>query len=329
MNLLDKNDLNVVMQRKLSLGRCNLILGGDFNARHTKWKNSLNCRNGKILSSWLDLNNTNHRVSLNFSDEPTFYRENYSSHLHIFIIRDNLNVKYPVSSPGRLAILDYPSDHRAVELVLNIGCQLVKADPIIIPNYAKTNLKLFNKHIDDGLNNVTKNHCNMTLQEIDVAIDKITNLVNTTIDEFVPKITIRNQGDIPIPDSLKHIINEKKRLRRIWQRRRYDHSAHRLRSEIKCLEKIIKDRIRIVDTDHWQNKLSEIKLDNHTFANIKKFTKNTKTNPITALKRENSQILTTDIAEKAELLLANTSKKYINKIFTSAYLNLMLLSTNI
>lgn len=308
-DLLDVNDLDTIIQNQ-----CNLVLGGDLNAKHVNWRNTSTCRNGSLLADWIFRNSITQRVTLIHTAEPTYYRSRYSSYLDVFITSDNLDVVFPTHTPGLLAIRDYPSDHRAVEIVLNVGSSLIKSDPILVPNYLRTDWRAFNDHIDSRISDdIVKNNINMTPQQIDIAVHNVTILVNSAVDNIIPKIRIHGRDDIPIPDSLKHIIDEKNRLRRRWQRKRYEHNEYQLKSEIKCLEKIIRDQLRIVHTEHWQKTLSDIKLDNHTFANIKKFTKSSNINSVYALKKDNSQIVTTDTAEKAEIF-SNFLKVFMHKI---------------
>lgn len=81
-----------------------------------------------------------------------------------------------------LAIQDYPSDHRAVELLLNIGSSLIKSEPIVVPNYSKADWKKFNQLIDSKISdNIVKNNINMAPQQIDIAVHNITQIVNEAI----------------------------------------------------------------------------------------------------------------------------------------------------
>lgn len=303
-SVLDITDLDIIMDQKSKWNSCDIVIGGDLNARHENWLNTARCPSGEALVRWLNINSAFRDVRLIHSAEPTFYRGNHSSHLDVFIISEDLRVIYPSISPNLLSILDYPSDHRAVELFFNLNSNLEKKPPVQIPFYSGTNWKRFNEVIDVGINDIyIPNNINMTSSEIDAAVLGVTELINNSVEEIVPKIIIRNLTPFPIPDDLKHLIAEKNRLRRRWQRRRYDHNEFQLRSEINCLQKIVKDRLKILNTQHWERSLGNIKLDNNTFANIRKFTKKDCSSNVHALKIDvASNMLTSDKVVKAKLL---------------------------
>lgn len=301
---IDVADLDKIITFKNRINQCKLVIGGDFNARHQDWSNPISCNSGLSLANWLSTNGVFQNLTLVFSAEPTYYKGNYTSHLDLYLISDDLNIVFPAATPNKLSILDYPSDHRAVELIINLQSSPTRSRPIAIPNFSQTDWKLFNRSIDAGINQISiSSNCNMTTAQIDTAVHEITSLINDTVDRVVPKITVRNRMPFSIPNDLQHLINEKNRLRRIWQRRRYDHNAHHIRSEINNLEKIIRDRLKILQTDHWQRALSSVKLDNHTFSNIRKFAKSKRCNTVYSLQVDPaSTALTSDSKEKAEIL---------------------------
>lgn len=270
---LNTDDINIIEDYARNQNNCMLVLAGDFNARHERWKNSRRCQSGIELNEWLDRNAMTRQIQLLHTAEPTYYKGTYSSYLDLFLISENINVSFSQNTPGMLSILDIMSDHRAVELQIITNSNMAKAPKVLIDDFNKTDWKEFNNTVDRGLSNIyIKSNSNMSRQELDSAIENLTEVIQSTIETVVPKIEIHSFGMVPLPDNLKHLIAEKNRLRRRWQRKRYCHNDYHLRSEIKCLEKIIKDSIRIVHTEHWEKTLQNVKLDNHTFANIKKLT---------------------------------------------------------
>lgn len=46
-------------------------------------------------------------------------------------------------------------------------------------------------------------------QELDSAIENLTDVMQSTIEYVVPKIEIHSFGMVPLPDNLKHLIAEK------------------------------------------------------------------------------------------------------------------------
>lgn len=268
---LDVSDLDTVVNAALAWNNCSLIMGGDFNARHELWFNNSRCASGTNLNEWLTHNGRVSGVKIAHTLQPTFYRGTYSSFLDFFLIDETLIIPSNTTTHNCLNILDYPSDHRAVELFISIDNELHRAPPIKIPIYSKTNWRTFNEAIEEGLVDVkVENLKNMTTVEIDTAIVKLTDVINNTMDTHIPKIEIRPDNNTPLPPQLIALIKEKNRLRRQWQRSRYSHYAHLLKSQIACLTKIVDEQVIIARKQHLEKELSKVKLDNNTFQNIRK-----------------------------------------------------------
>lgn len=125
-----------------------LVLAGDFNARHERWKNSKRCQNGIELNEWLDRNAMSRQIQLLHIAEPTYYKGTYSSYLDLFLISKNINVSFSHKTPGMLSILDIISDHRAVELQIITNSNMAKAPKVLIDDFNKTDWKEFNNTVD-------------------------------------------------------------------------------------------------------------------------------------------------------------------------------------
>lgn len=104
---IDTRDLDIIMAQKSKWNHCNIVIGGDLNARHANWLNTRSCPSGEALVRWLNLNSVFLNVRLTHSAEPTYYKGSHSSHLDIFIISEDLDIIYPSASPNMLSILDY------------------------------------------------------------------------------------------------------------------------------------------------------------------------------------------------------------------------------
>lgn len=110
---IDTEDLDKMITKFRLSNASQLVIGGDLNARHMNWGNNTNCSSGLKLDHWIQ---NLQDFKLLQTEEPTYYRLDYSSFLDVFIVSNSLNVIYPVQHPNKLDILDYPSDHRAVHL---------------------------------------------------------------------------------------------------------------------------------------------------------------------------------------------------------------------
>lgn len=299
---IEIEDLNkIILEFRLS-NSSQLIIGGDLNAKHVYWGNNNSCTSGKRLYQWLQ--NTQD-FKLIPTEEPTYYKETYASFLDFFITSNNVKVLYP-NQTNKLRIVDYPSDHRAVHLKILPEAEIVTAMPQSILNFQETNWKLFNAMLDNKLTDIrVLNHSNMTTSEIDIAIQYFTEKVNETIKSVVPTSIIRPDTQTPLPTDILNLIKYKNSLRRRWQRNKYSHYDHQLKSEIKCISKIITDRITLHNTHYWENKLKAVKLDNNTFRNIKQFTGNFKRDVIPPLNIQGSPIRANTDEDKANVIGAH------------------------
>lgn len=281
---IDTADLDKMMHAFQRSNASHLIIGGDLNAKHTTWGNVSNCNNGIILNQWVQDNAITNDLSIIHSKEPTFYRQSYSSYLDIFIVTNNINIAFPVQHPSLLEILDYTSDHRAIQLMV------IPDNDIEIPvknkmfDFQKTDWKMFNSTLDAELQEVKiPNHRNMLPTEIEDAIELFTSKIRNTINKIVPTYTVNRNTQLPLPQNILKLIQYRKNLRRRWQRNRYNNFDHQLLSNIKCISKIIEEQIINFNKTYWENVLKSVKLDNNTFRNIKKFAGTFKRNTIPPL----------------------------------------------
>lgn len=275
------------------------IIGGDFNAHHTTWNNRNNCRHGIRLHDWY-LNNQIQNIILRKSHEPTYYSGHTSSTLDFFFIS---NVLIDASNPAHtndLATLDYPSDHRAVNLYVSTSYQFTTKLPTTYSDYLNTNWRRFHDNIEASCEhiNITSTR-NMSAAEIDTALTEMTNLITDTIQNLVPTKTIQSNTLLKTPRSLQEIIKYKKTLRRRWQRHQYDPNDHLLISQIKCVDKIIQEQLRILYNEHWIKSLENIKTDHNFFKNINKYTARKKRHAVPCL-LHNGIIIEND-EDKAQL----------------------------
>lgn len=265
---LDQTDFDKIMLHRAGLGPGPTIIGGDFNARHTHWFNHINCRSGLQLHHWLS--KTNCPLTLQRPLEPTFYRNSYTSYLDLFLVSNDVATIYKTNHGEHLEIRDFPSDHRAVLLEVNLQGTLPPNPPKKAFNYANTNWRHFrnalDRHVDES---IIPNHRTCNTNEIDAAIEHITNSIHATMHETIPTYTTRQHKSAPIPESLQKFINEKHKLRKKWQIQRYNHDAHLLKSQIRNLTTIIKNQLMLCRRNYWEKSLQKIKLNNHTFKKLK------------------------------------------------------------
>lgn len=300
------NDLSTIIGLLQASGP--FIIGGDLNARHTSWLNNVNCAHGIRLFDWYQANTLNLRVKLLHTQEPTFYRGGtVRSFLDLILISDYLDVKFSPTLAGNLQIIDYPSDHRAV--LLNVGTtdSTLEQEPRKFLDYSNTNWQNYQNAVEDGCANIcVHSDRNMSPREIELAVDGITQLLNETTRTHVPVKIINKNTLIRLPQILLDLILYKKSLRRRWQRHHYNPNEHSLKSEIKCVEKLIQERLALLYNDRFTKALQDIQVNHEVFKNINKLTARQKRIPMPVLSHQGHYI--EDDREKANLLGAHFKK---------------------
>lgn len=278
-----------------------VIVGGDFNARHTFLHDSKINDHGKILHDWFLDNFLQLSIKIESSLEPTRYSPSSSSFLDLFIVSESVDIQYHPPCGNLLEIVDFESDHRAVVLPISLVDRPQRSEPKRYRDYNATNWGRLRDHVETGLVNVQiESQRNMTIAEIDKAIVDVSQLVITAIEEEVPTREVRNNTIIRLPSDLVDLIQHKNRLRRRWQRTQYCMNAHRLKSEINNLSKIISDRVKMAHSEYWTNLLKAVKPDNQLFRNINRLSNKSRNNTIPTLMVGTT--LVENEADKAEAL---------------------------
>lgn len=276
------------------------VIGGDLNAHHNLWHDKRNCRHGTLLADWLQQSIITFNIKLECANEPTCYSRTSQSHIDLFLVSETLNVDYSPALGDSLEIADFPSDHRAVVLPILVSSRPIRGKLRTFINYAKADWKALRRQVDQSVEFLVPKNRIMNQNEIDEAVSNITSLVNDAVAVNIPSAECRQNSLIKLPQDVIDLIEHKNRLRRRWQRTRYNQGAHQLKSEINNLTKIIYDRIRIAHASHWTETLKNIKMNNNVFRNINKITARVTHKPIPTLKTANGSAETSQ--EKAESL---------------------------
>lgn len=164
--------------------------------------------------------------------------------MDLFFVSNTLHIEYETNLVRYIKTLDFQSDHNAVQLTIHTSTTTIQASPKTFKDYCNTNWRTFNHAVNIGIDaiNVPHNRC-MTAGEVDEAITQFQLLINNTISDQVPNITIRCDTNIILPDSTLKVIRFKNKLRRQWQRNRYTPNANFLKSRISCLQVMIQNLI--------------------------------------------------------------------------------------
>lgn len=272
-NIIDANELNKIFDFKID-DNTQFILGGDFNAHHPFWLNHDMDSNGKKLYDWYTDNFIRHDIIIKSSLYPSRSLNSSQSYLDLFFISSSFNVKHPPGYCNYLKTLPFESDHAAIELTIKLDCNTMPDEPILLKNFSKVNWKYFNRIFDSGLAsiNIPTNRA-ISNEEIDYILNEFNQIYGNTVDQNVPNIELRPNGQIPLSNSCLSVINYKSKLRRILFRIP-DKSCPRavsIKSQIKCLNVMIDSLLTRHYENYYNRKFADIKVDNNLFKNLKRF----------------------------------------------------------
>jgi hypothetical protein len=283
------NDLNNLF-RQINRRKC--IIGGDFNAKHQYWKDEYSNTAGKSLKKWID----EEGYLLDISHITSFHPTREKSYLDFFLVSNNIDIEYSNNHPLYLETFPSFSDHDAVQLITK-GCRLERTAKVEILDFKNTNITEYQEKMANLLSDeVIHDDRNLTNAEIEEVALKMKEIFNTTIDEVVPKIEIKQRGLINLEPGTIKLIKIKKRLRRRVHRT----GNQQLKQQIKLLDKLIQEQIQISYTRYWDAKFKQIKMNKDTFKEIKKLAGITMKQDIPTLEYNGLQYEET--LEKANLL---------------------------
>lgn len=243
-----------------------IICGGDYNARHTDWSNSVINYNGLKLYNWLHSFSDTFGVELLHSIYPSRRSNNSFSYIDLFVITKNLNRNPP--NTNRLPTIDYESDHQAVVLVVSTP-KIKEKLPVYFLNYDKANWANLSMSVSAGLLQLDiPSNRNLSNQEIDTHINSVNKVVLDAIEENIPKVKMDPNSMIILKDNIIKFMAYKKRLRRRWFRGGCNNIL--LKSLILRLTSIIEELINMQYSDNLDKILKAIKPGPRIFKDIKK-----------------------------------------------------------
>lgn len=265
-----------------------VIIGGDFNAKHTFWGNDISSTNpsGTALHNWLLNNTLASSLNLHPTSLPTRHANNSHSFIDFFIASNSVSVTYHPHSPGFLRTLPYDSDHDAVEIICSLTSPPLLQEPITVPDFARADWRTFSSLVSSQLEQVDipENVC-LTRDEIDSVIGQITSILNSSARSTIPLVRLNKNVSLPLPNSILNVIKFKNSLRRRLFRKRYSSPCQLLKSQILCLNTLIRELISIHHRNHWERLVTSIphKPNPDLFKTVRNLCGATKHKPISPL----------------------------------------------
>lgn len=188
------------------------LIVGDLNAKHPTWDRTHQNRNGAALYSIIE----DLPIAVEHSDDPTFPRG--GSTLDI-VINKNVNITKPHT------VDDLDSDHLPIQFELASPGLSVNID--LAPQYAQCDWNTYRQFINAHLHVAEIN----SPQERETALSHLIDTIRLATAHSTP-IRQPCQPPLAIPPSVRPLLREKRRLRRLYQRNRDWTAASLLGEEI-------------------------------------------------------------------------------------------------
>lgn len=288
--------------------RWDVIIGGDFNAKHPLWHNQVTCTQGRALDRWLDQNQIHRHLKLECPCVYTYRTNHVASVLDFFIISDSLDIIRGQYN-SNLDVLDYDSDHRAVALNIRLAGRILKEDQQSVPNYHNVDWSHFKNQLDNKIRLVQIPETrNMSAAEIDHHLEELCGAIKATMDEVIPRTSINKDNICTLPPDILNLIRHKNQMRRRWERLRLRPIATQLKTEIKLLSKIIDERITITRNEQFEHKLASIKPGANMFKQINLLGRTKVFHSPNAIIDPATGQQSTDITEMCNILAMNFEK---------------------
>lgn len=313
---LIRNECKEVLNIAKSYDAC--IVGGDFNAIHTDWNNTNCCHKGEPLAKLIreDFG----QLSIVAPNTQTRYESNVI--IDFFIIIGSICDTDFEQCSCEIKTVQSFSDHFGVLLTLMLkNRNKIMFEPPEIKkfiNYEKTdwkNIDYLAKLKFEELN--LPNDRNLTVIEIDKAVDEIKEIVKHLIENVlvVSKSSFNILDDLP--NSLKSLILERKRMKNklnIEFQRAWDRNTNKykeLRSCIRAIDKMIKCHVSLHKENCLERTLEKIELNSSCFAKINRLTGRKSKQSLNKIKVNN--IIFSNKKDISEIMAAQFLANFLDK----------------
>lgn len=205
------------------------IAGGDYNAKHTFWGSRIITSKGRELFRAMQDNN------LNFisTGEPTYWPTDRKKRPDVidFCVTKHISPSYVTAE----SCLDLSSDHSPVVVTISSNILIQQKQPSL--HSKKTNWTKFRQLVSDNLNPYASLK---TKKEVDEAVEIFTTVIQESAWSSTPQLR-EKQGSSILEPFIKDKIEEKRKLRKIWQITREPRDKRKLNKATKNLKMTLKE----------------------------------------------------------------------------------------
>lgn len=204
------------------------LVGGDYNAKHTRWGSRLVTTRGRELLKCMDVNNYKHLST----GRPTYWPSDINKipDLIDFCVTNGI-------SPRKVAIeenLELSSDHSVLMVMLSSRL-LNQPVPATLTN-KKTDWEKFRYLIRERL---TLDVSLKSAEDIDNAVENLTRAIQTAAWGSTPEIQQTTFTRPNCSEVVKEAVSEKRRLRRTWMITRAPQDKSRLNQATRNLKNLL------------------------------------------------------------------------------------------
>lgn len=190
-----------------------MVLGGDWNARHSLYGDSSNNRLGVALAQLaIDAN-----LIVHTPDDPTCFRIREGSFLDKFV--NNIKCDFSMS---RVSSLPSFSDHCGIIMTLHLGAFALNVrNGFTLKQYGRANIVGLNRFIEQRLRDLMMpTDSNLEDGDLEFIAGEISNTFGESITKFVPEKFVRTNG-ILLSDTAQALLHRSHSLqRKLWRGRR-------------------------------------------------------------------------------------------------------------
>lgn len=274
-----------------------LVIGGDFNAKHQLWHNTTICSAGRALAQWFINESVNHNLSMYCPTQYTYTNGRQTTIIDLFVTSSSINV-----TSTNAHVIDYDSDHRAIHINVLLTSRPLRNNPPTFLNYKAVNWDSFKTQLNRRVAHINiPDDNNLPSAVIDEKLQQITCAIQSTIDTIVPKTTMNRSNTITLPADILDNIRYKKYLRRRYQRNRLTAEGPLLKTQIRLLTQLIDGKINSLRNKNFNETLANIRVNNNTFKSIKALSGRSKLTTISRIITTNNGTATNS-ADIANLL---------------------------
>lgn len=169
---------------ELFSGMDKAILIGDLNCRNILWDSKINTNVKVLVKACQELN-----LDMHYPDEPTRYSSNGKTKSMI-----DLSLTRNIAASQIKVLQDLNSDHQPITIRIP-SLDFCEANNRIFKNYPLADSSGFKAHVH---HNITLNRStDMDIKTIDLEITKLTKIIQTATDRFIPNLPQINHHKLP------------------------------------------------------------------------------------------------------------------------------------